>query len=42
MRDAMVNMGGDPARVNPQIPAELVIDHSIVADVYGRARRLRA
>src|SRR5579875_1233714 len=36
MRDAMTAMGGDPARVNPQIPAELVIDHSVVADVYGR------
>jgi aconitate hydratase len=35
MRDAMVELGGDPARVNPLIPAELVIDHSIVADVYG-------
>src|SRR5579875_112021 len=35
MRDAMTAMGGDPALVNPQIPAELVIDHSIVADVYG-------
>ena len=35
MRDAMAAMGGDPARVNPLIPAELVIDHSIVADVYG-------
>ncbi len=35
MRDAMVDLGGDPARVNPQIPAELVIDHSIIADVYG-------
>ena len=35
MRDAMTAMGGDPSRVNPQIPAELVIDHSIVADVYG-------
>jgi aconitate hydratase len=35
MRDAMANMKGDPSRVNPQIPAELVIDHSIVADVYG-------
>ncbi|MST31580.1 aconitate hydratase AcnA [Acidimicrobiaceae bacterium USS-CC1] len=35
MRDAMVALGGDPARVNPQIPAELVIDHSIIADVYG-------
>jgi aconitate hydratase len=35
MRDAMVAMSGDPSRVNPQVPAELVIDHSIVADVYG-------
>ncbi|HET9071670.1 MAG TPA: aconitate hydratase AcnA [Acidimicrobiales bacterium] len=35
MRDAMAALGGDPARVNPQIPAELVIDHSIIADVYG-------
>jgi aconitate hydratase len=35
MRDAMVDLGGDPARVNPLIPAELVIDHSIVADFYG-------
>ena len=31
----MVALGGDPARVNPLIPAELVIDHSIIADVYG-------
>ncbi len=37
MRDAMVALGGDPSRVNPQIPAELVIDHSVIADVYGRA-----
>ena len=35
MRDAMIGLGGDPARVNPLIPAELVIDHSIIADVYG-------
>ena len=35
IRDAMVALGGDPARVNPLIPAELVIDHSIIADVYG-------
>ncbi len=36
MRDAMARLGGDPARVDPQIPAELVIDHSVVADVWGR------
>jgi aconitate hydratase len=35
MRDAMTAMGGDPSLVNPLIPAELVIDHSIIADVYG-------
>ncbi|HYO46899.1 MAG TPA: aconitate hydratase AcnA [Gemmatimonadota bacterium] len=36
MRDAMGEMGGDPARINPQIPAELVIDHSVQVDAYGR------
>ncbi len=35
MRDAMKELGGDPSRVNPLIPAELVIDHSIIADNYG-------
>ncbi len=35
MRDAMKELGGDPAKVNPLIPAELVIDHSIIADHYG-------
>ena len=35
MRDAIEALGGDPARVNPLVPAELVIDHSVVADVYG-------
>jgi aconitate hydratase len=35
MRDAMKALGGDPAVVNPQIPAELVIDHSVIADAYG-------
>jgi aconitate hydratase len=36
MRDAVVALGGDPRRVNPVIPAELVADHSVVADVFGR------
>jgi aconitate hydratase len=36
MRDAMVALGGDPQMVQPQVPAELVIDHSIIADVSGR------
>ncbi len=35
MRDAVARLGGDPARINPQVPVDLVIDHSIVADVYG-------
>jgi aconitate hydratase len=35
MRDAMIDLGGNPATVNPLIPAELVIDHSVIADVYG-------
>jgi len=37
MRDAMAKLGGDPARINPQIPAELVIDHSVMVDHYGSA-----
>jgi aconitate hydratase len=37
MRDAMEALGADPARVNPLIPAELVIDHSVIVDVFGRA-----
>jgi aconitate hydratase len=36
MRDAVVAFGGDPGAVNPVIPAELVADHSVVADVFGR------
>jgi aconitate hydratase len=36
MREAMQQLGGDPARINPLVPAELVIDHSVVADVFGR------
>src|SRR5580704_14493580 len=36
MREAMQALGGDPRKINPLIPAELVIDHSVVADVFGR------
>jgi len=36
MREAMREFGGDPARINPLAPAELVIDHSVIADVFGR------
>jgi aconitate hydratase len=35
MREAMSSLGGDPARINPLAPAELVIDHSVIADVFG-------
>ena len=35
MRDAMAEMGGDAARINPLVPAELVIDHSVQVDAYG-------
>ncbi|MFN0242165.1 MAG: aconitate hydratase AcnA [Planctomycetota bacterium] len=37
MRDAMRRMGGDPKKINPLQPAELVIDHSVQVDVFGRA-----
>ena len=37
MRDAITELGGDPRKVNPLIPAELVIDHSVIVDVFGRA-----
>ncbi|MGE5290540.1 MAG: aconitate hydratase AcnA [Micromonosporaceae bacterium] len=36
MREAMRDLGGDPAKINPLVPAELVIDHSVIADVFGR------
>ena len=35
MRDAMTKLGGDPARINPQIPVDLVIDHSVMVDEFG-------
>ncbi|MEI7743921.1 MAG: aconitate hydratase AcnA [Chloroflexota bacterium] len=37
MRDAMAGLGGDPARVNPLVPADLVIDHSVQIDAWGGA-----
>ena len=37
MREAVAELGGDPARINPLAPAEMVIDHSVIADVAGRA-----
>ena len=37
MRDAIHALGGDPERVNPLVPAELVIDHSVQVDEFGTA-----
>ena len=36
MRDAMQQLGGDPKKINPLSPAELVIDHSVMVDVFAR------
>jgi aconitate hydratase len=37
MRDAMRNLGGDPAKINPLVPVDLVIDHSVMVDFFGSA-----
>ncbi|MFP5236868.1 MAG: aconitate hydratase AcnA [Acidobacteriota bacterium] len=42
MRDAIKTLGGDPARVNPLIPAELVIDHSVQVDEFGTPQAYNA
>jgi aconitate hydratase len=41
MRDAMAKFGGDPAKINPLIPGELVIDHSVIAEVFARPDAFR-
>ena len=41
MRDAMARLGGDPARINPVVPCDLVIDHSVQVDHYGTADAFR-
>jgi aconitase A len=41
MRDAMQKMGGDPTRINPLLPAELVIDHSVQVDDFGSTLAFR-
>src|SRR5438552_4284239 len=41
MRDAMAEMGGDPAKINPLVPAELVIDHSVQVDAFGTREAFR-
>jgi len=40
MREAMAVLGGDPKKINPLAPAELVIDHSVIADLFGTADAL--
>jgi aconitate hydratase len=40
MREAMADLGGDPKKINPLAPAELVIDHSVVADFFGTKEAL--
>ncbi|MBP0649405.1 aconitate hydratase AcnA, partial [Mycobacterium tuberculosis] len=40
MRDGMKTLGGDPERINPLVPVDLVIDHSVVVDYYGSASSL--
>jgi aconitate hydratase len=40
MRDGMEKLGGDPSRINPLVPVDLVIDHSVVVDHFGNAQAL--
>ena len=42
MRDAMVKLGGDPRKINPLVPVDLVIDHSVIVDEFGTAKALKA
>jgi aconitate hydratase len=41
MRDGIVRLGGDPAKVNPLVPVDLVIDHSVMVDVYATPDALK-
>ncbi|MEW6257286.1 MAG: aconitate hydratase AcnA [Pseudomonadota bacterium] len=41
MRDAMVNLGGDPEKINPLVPVDLVIDHSVIVNYFGDASAFR-
>ena len=40
MREAVVELGGDPTKINPLSPAEMVIDHSVIADLFGTENAL--
>ena len=41
MRDAMTKLGGDPQKINPLVPVDLVIDHSVIVDAFGSDRALK-
>lgn len=41
MREAMAEIGGDPNKINPLSPAEMVIDHSVIADLFGSTDALQ-
>ncbi len=41
MRDAIVDLGGEPDQINPQIPVDLIIDHSVQVDLYGTPEALK-
>lgn len=41
MRDAMVSLGGDPEKINPLVPVDLVIDHSVIVDEFGNAQAFK-
>ncbi len=41
MRDALLKLGGDPRKINPLVPVDLVIDHSVMVDFFGTAGALQ-
>ncbi|QBR70776.1 aconitate hydratase AcnA [Beijerinckiaceae bacterium] len=41
MRDAMTSLGGDPQKINPLVPVDLVIDHSVIVDAFGNSKALK-
>src|SRR5919197_1190259 len=41
MRDAMKSLGGDPKKINPLVPVDLVIDHSVIVDYFGSPRAFK-
>ena len=41
MRDAMTNLGGNPEKINPLVPVDLVIDHSVIVDEFGNAKAFK-